>query len=102
MPESSGDLFEIIATTLHHIINSVSAQKVRMALHKKGPEAKEHLMTLAGEAVPTLMHDGYPVVESSVILYYIDGASPEPLYKSRGAVCRLHYPRRLFGAGARR
>jgi hypothetical protein len=24
------------------------------------------------------------------------------LYKSRGAVCRLHYPRRLFGAGARR
>jgi hypothetical protein len=24
------------------------------------------------------------------------------IYKSRGAVCRLHYPRRLFGAGARR
>ena len=24
------------------------------------------------------------------------------LYKSRGAVCRLHYPRRLFDAGARR
>jgi hypothetical protein len=24
------------------------------------------------------------------------------LKRSRGAVCRLHYPRRLFGAGARR
>ena len=37
---------------LHHIINSVSAQKVRIALHEKGHEAKEHLMTLAGEADP--------------------------------------------------
>jgi len=52
MPESSGDLFEIIATTLHHIINSVSAQKVRMALHKKGPEAKEHLMTSQARPYP--------------------------------------------------
>jgi glutathione S-transferase len=76
---------------LYHIINSVSAQKVRMALHEKGLEAKEHLMTLAGDqfdpaymrlnpnaVVPTLVHDGYPVVESSVILYHIDEAFPEP------------------------
>jgi glutathione S-transferase len=76
---------------LYHIINSVSAQKVRMALHEKGLEAKEHLMTLAGDqfepaymrlnpnaVVPTLVHDGYPLVESSVILYHIDEAFPDP------------------------
>lgn len=76
---------------LYHSINSVCAQKVRIALHEKGLEAKEHLMTLAGDqfdpaymklnpnaVVPTLMHDGYPVVESSVILYYLDEAFPEP------------------------
>jgi glutathione S-transferase len=76
---------------LYHSINSVCAQKVRMALHEKGLEAKEHLMILAGDqfdpaymklnpnaVVPTLVHDGYPVVESSVILYYLDEAFPEP------------------------
>ena len=76
---------------LYHSINSVCAQKVRMALHEKGLEAKEHLMALAGDqfdlaymrlnpnaVVPTLVHDGYPVVESSVILYYLDEAFPEP------------------------
>src|SRR5260370_9596894 len=81
---------------LYHIINSVSAQKVRKAAHEKGLEAQEHLMTLAGDqfdpaymrlnpnaAVPTLVHDGYPVVESSVILYYIDEAFPEPALMPR-------------------
>jgi glutathione S-transferase len=76
---------------LYHSINSVCAQKVRIALHEKGLEAKEHLMTLAGDqfdpaymklnpnaVVPTLIHDGNPIVESSVILYYIDEAFPEP------------------------
>jgi glutathione S-transferase len=76
---------------LYHSINSVCAQKVRIALHEKGLEAKEHLMTLAGDqfdpaymklnpnaVVPTLVHDGYPIVESSVILYYLDEAFPEP------------------------
>ncbi len=76
---------------LYHSINSVCAQKVRIALHEKGLSAKEHLMTLAGDqfdpaymrlnpnaVVPTLVHDGHPIVESSVILYYIDEAFPEP------------------------
>ena len=76
---------------LYHSINSVCAQKVRIALHERGLEAKEHPMTLAGDqfhpaymtlnpnaVAPTLMHDGYPVVESSVILYYVDEAFPEP------------------------
>ena len=76
---------------LYHSINSVSVQKVRIALKEKGIEAKEHLITLAGDqfdpayiklnpntAVPTLIHDSEPIVESSVILYYLDEAFPEP------------------------
>ena len=67
---------------LHHNINSVCAQKVRIALKEKGQEAKEHLLTLQGDqndpaylklnpngVVPTLVHDGNVIVESSLILY---------------------------------
>jgi glutathione S-transferase len=76
---------------LYHNINSVCAQKVRIALAEKGQEAEEHLLTLRGDqfdpayrrlnpnaVVPTLVHDGAPIVESSLILYYIDEAFPEP------------------------
>ena len=76
---------------LYHSINSVCAQKVRIALNEKGQEAKDHIMTLRGDqyepaylkinpngVVPTLIHDGDPIIESSLILYYIDDAFPEP------------------------
>jgi glutathione S-transferase len=76
---------------LYHSVNSVCAQKVRIVLAEKGLACTEHLMTLAGDqfdpaymklnpnaVVPTLIHDGQPVVESSVILYYLDEAFPEP------------------------
>jgi len=76
---------------LYHSVNSVCAQKVRVALAEKGLEYREHLMTLRGDqfddkymklnpnaVVPTLVHDGRPVIESSVILYYIDEAFPNP------------------------
>ena len=76
---------------LYHSINSVCAQKVRIALEEKGQKAKDHLMTLRGDqyepaylklnpngVVPTLIHDGVPITESSLILYYIDDAFPEP------------------------
>jgi glutathione S-transferase len=75
---------------LYHSINSVCAQKVRIALAEKGLQATEHLMTLRGDqfdpaymklnpnaVVPTLIHDGNVIVESSVILYYLDEAFPE-------------------------
>jgi glutathione S-transferase len=75
---------------LYHSINSVCAQKVRIALAEKGLPYEEHLMTLGGDqfdpaymklnpnaVVPTLIHDGQPLIESSVILYYLDEAFPE-------------------------
>jgi glutathione S-transferase len=75
---------------LYHSVNSVCAQKVRIALAEKGLSYEEHLMTLGGDqfdpaymklnpnaVVPTLIHDGQPIVESSVILYYLDEAFPE-------------------------
>src|SRR5205814_6966827 len=76
---------------LYHSVNSVCAQKVRVALTEKELEYREHLMTLRGDqfdekymklnpnaVVPTLVHDGRPVIESSVILYYVDEAFPTP------------------------
>jgi hypothetical protein len=64
---------------LYHNINSVCAQKVRIALKEKGQEAKEHILTLRGDqneptylklnpngVVPTLVHDEHPIVESSL------------------------------------
>ena len=72
---------------LYHSINSVCAQKVRIALHEKGLPATDHIMTLRGDqfepaylklnpngVVPTLIHDGELITESSLILYYIDDA----------------------------
>ena len=76
---------------LYHNINSVCAQKVRVALLEKGRPAKEHVLTLRGDqnepaylklnpngVVPTLVDDGRPIVESSLILYYIDEIFPDP------------------------
>ncbi len=76
---------------LYHNINSVCAQKVRIALREKGEEAKEHLLTLRGDqndpaylkvnpngVVPTLVHDGHTIIGSSLILYYLDEAFPDP------------------------
>ena len=76
---------------LYHNINSVCAQKVRVALLEKGLDWTDHLVDLGGgqfdpaylklnpnAVVPTLVHDGKVVIESSVILYYIDEAFPTP------------------------
>ena len=81
---------------LYHSVNSVCAQKVRIVLAEKGLEYSEHLMTLRGDqfdagymklnpnaVVPTLVHDGRPVIESSVILYYLDEAFPAPPLMAR-------------------
>jgi glutathione S-transferase len=74
---------------LYHTVNSVCAQKVRVALAEKSLDWQSHLMTLRGDqftdsylklnpnaVVPTLLHDGQPIIESSVILYYLEECFP--------------------------
>jgi glutathione S-transferase len=76
---------------LYHSINSVCAQKVRIALEEKRQSAKDRIMTLRGDqfdpeylnlnpngVVPTLVHDGAVITESSLILYYVDEVFPQP------------------------
>ena len=87
---------------LYHSINSVCAQKIRIALLEKGLQAKEHLMTLRGDqfdpaymklnpnaVVPTLIHDGNVIVESSIILYYLEDAFPEKPLMPQAPVDRV-------------
>jgi len=87
---------------LYHSINSVCAQKIRIALIEKGLEAKEYLMTLRGDqfdpdymklnpnaVVPTLVHDGHVIVESSIILYYLEDAFPEKPLMPEAALDRV-------------
>jgi glutathione S-transferase len=87
---------------LYHNINSVCAQKVRIALSEKHQNAKEHLLKLQGDqndpaylklnpngVVPTLVHDGTVVTESSLILYYIDDAFPDPPLMPKTPASRL-------------
>jgi glutathione S-transferase len=91
----------------YHNINSVCAQKVRIALNEKALDAKEHLLTLRGDqhdpayrklnpngVVPTLVHDGRPIIESSLILYYLDDAFPDPPLMPREPA--LRYRVRLY------
>jgi glutathione S-transferase len=77
--------------TLYHNDMSVCAAKVRMALAEKSLDWHGvHLNLRAGDThkpdyvrlnpnrvVPTLVHDGWPVIESNVICEYIDDVWPE-------------------------
>jgi len=81
-----------MALTLYHNDMSVCAAKVRMALAEKGLEWEGiHLNLRAGDTqkpdyvklnpgmvVPTLVHDGVPIIESNVILEYLDDCFPAP------------------------
>jgi glutathione S-transferase len=86
---------------LYHNINSVCAQKVRIALAEKGEKPKEHLLMLRGDqndpaymklnpngVVPTLVHDGNVITESSLILYYLDEAFPDPPLMPKAPLAR--------------
>jgi len=74
---------------LYHGTTSVCAQKARLTLAEKGLEWKSHLLALNGDqldpaylklnpngVVPTLVHDGNVVVESTVIMHYLDDTFP--------------------------
>lgn len=77
---------------LYHSGHSTCSQKVRIVLAEKGVDWQGHEMSFsAGDhltpeylklnpngVVPTLVHDGAPVIESSVIVEYLDELYPEP------------------------
>ena len=84
---------------LYHNDMSVCAAKVRMALAEKRLEWEGvHLNLRAGDTqkpdyvklnpgkvVPTLLHDGLPVIESNVICEYVDDVWPEPALRPAAA-----------------
>ena len=77
--------------TLYHGRTSVCSVKARLALVEKGVTFDSKLMTLRGDqfdpaymklnpnaVVPTIVHDGNVVIESTVIMHYVDEAFPGP------------------------
>lgn len=77
--------------TLYHARTSVCAVKIRIALAEKALPWEGKVLTLRGDqfdpaytrlnpnaVVPTLVHDDKVIIESSVILYYLDDAFPRP------------------------
>ena len=81
---------------------SPCSQKVRIVLAEKGLEWTKHHVDLAQKenlrpeylrlnpigVVPTLVHDGKPVIESSVICEYLDDVFPEPSFKPADSYLR--------------
>lgn len=77
--------------TLYHAMHSTCSQKVRICLFEKGLPWESRLLDLATKehlapeylrlnpngVVPTLVHDGEPVIDSSVICEYIDEKFPD-------------------------
>ncbi len=77
---------------LYHALTSTCSQKVRLCLAEKNIEWVSRPVNLAAEehltpaylalnpngVVPTLVHDGRPVVDSSVICEYLDETFPGP------------------------
>jgi glutathione S-transferase len=77
---------------LYHNAMSVCAQKVRVVLADKAVEYISHALDIrAGEThtseylalnpkgvVPTLLVDGVPIIESTIICEYLEDAFPEP------------------------
>lgn len=76
---------------LYHYHISTCSQKVRLVLAEKGLEFESHIIDLVGgqqhdpeyvklnpnHVVPTLIHDGNVLIESSLINEYLDDAFPE-------------------------
>jgi glutathione S-transferase len=86
---------------LYHGRTSVCSLKARLALAEKGVDWESQLLTLRGDqfdpaymklnpnaAVPTLVHDGNVVIESTVIMHYVDDAFAGPALMPRDAVSR--------------
>jgi len=81
-----------MSLTLYHSPISTCSQKVRLALAEKNLDYDSRIVELSRQehledwylainpngVVPALVHDGSPVVDSSVICEYLDEVVPEP------------------------
>lgn len=77
---------------LYHSVASPCAQKVRWVLHEKSLDYTSHILNIVQKenlapeylklnprgVVPTLLHDGIPIVESSLICKYLEEVFPQP------------------------
>lgn len=76
---------------LYHGRTSVCSAKTRLALAEKGVDWESQLLTLRGDqfdpaylklnpnaVVPTIVHDGTVIIESTVIMHYVNDAFPGP------------------------
>lgn len=89
---------------LYHASHSTCSQKVRLVLHEKGAKFDEVRIDLAKKeqlkpdylalnpngVVPTLIDDGIPIVESSVICEYLDEKYPQNSLVPLDRVERAH------------
>ncbi len=89
---------------LYHALQSTCSQKVRIALAEKNLDWVDHRVNLAKNeqlrpeylklnpngVVPTLVHDGNVIIDSSVILEYLDDVFPTPRLSPVDPVRRAH------------
>lgn len=87
---------------LYHNAISTCSQKVRLVLAEKDLDFTSHVVDLIGggqhdpeyvklnpnHVVPTLVHDGRVLVESTLIIRYLDDAFPRPAMRSADAAER--------------
>jgi glutathione S-transferase len=85
---------------LYNFAESTCSQKVRLCLAEKGLAFVDHRVDYAARehlspnylklnpngVVPTLIHHGQPIIESSVIVDYLDEVFPDPKLSPEGAV----------------
>jgi glutathione S-transferase len=89
--------------TLYHGRTSVCSIKARLALAEKGAPFESKLMTLRGDqfapdymklnpnaVVPTIVHDGKVIIESTVIMHYVDESFPGAPLMPTDPLARSH------------
>ena len=86
---------------LYHGRTSVCSVKVRLAFAEKGVDFDSQILTLQGDqhdpaymklnpnaVVPTLVHDDKVIIESTVIMHYVDDLFPDPPLMPRDPYAR--------------
>jgi len=101
-PHESRTPMQTPELTLYHGLASTCSKKVRLCLFEKGitftselldlqkfeQHRPEYLALNPNGVVPTLVHYGHPIIESSIINEYIDDIFPDPPLKPNDPVAR--------------